>query len=167
MKWSNSGGEAAALCEWRREEALCSQGAPALLRGDMRLLIWRAHTNTRTRSAAALCVMQGSRPVAADLLHMHMWWQPDRVHHCRLKTHESLGSGVLMRILRQWWRTRPRTGRFSISKLWWVSDEVIDDGFSNVGFCGCLCGWRMELQLVTPLCPASNRTIPVQFIYRR
>lgn len=40
--------------------------------------------------------------------------------------------GVLMRILRQWWRTRPKTGRFSISKLWWVSDEVIDGVWRHV-----------------------------------
>lgn len=55
--------------------------------------------------------------------------------------------GVLMRILRQWWRTRPKTGRFSISKLWWVSDEVIDGVWRHVSahdgiFCffyGCRC----------------------------
>lgn len=55
--------------------------------------------------------------------------------------------GVLMRILRQWWRTRPKTGRFSISKLWWVSDEVIDGVWRHVSahdgifffFYGCRC----------------------------
>lgn len=51
--------------------------------------------------------------------------------------------GSLMRILPQWWRTRPKTGRSSTSKLWWVSDEVTDLGLSRVeGFHGCLFDWR-------------------------
>lgn len=59
-------------------------------------------------------------------------------------------------ILRQWWRTRPKTGRFSISKLWWVWDEVIDRALRHVsvhaGFFNglhppaehCCWGWLQE-----------------------